>query len=181
MSSTERPVWLLDFDGVLNAVNTEGDTTIWADWEVRGRGSSPESIPWYLWAPEAVSVVREAHGAGVRVIWCTDWMGVTQKLHETIPALPPRMEYLTDRIAGPSKHWKVNAAMATVPDGAPLLWTDDHLKVRLLREKVSKEWLARRAGDTTLIAPHKKRGITPRDVATIRAWVARFAARGGRC
>ncbi len=169
----EQPIWLLDFDGVLNAVAPHGDTRIWKDWRTEGRGSSPDSIPWYLWAPEAVKVVGEAHEAGVRVIWLTDWEDMTQRLHETVHGLPARLEFLTRRISGPSKHWKVNAAMSIVPDAAPLLWTDDHLKTRLLREKVGKEWVANRGGDTALIAPRKEYGITPRDVDTIRAWVAR--------
>lgn len=168
-----QPIWLLDFDGVLNAVAPRGDTRVWETWHVSLKGEDPESIPWYLWAPEATQVVAEAATAGVRVIWLTDWMEMTQKLHETIPNLPPCLEFLTNRIAGPSRHWKVNAAMATVPDDAPLLWTDDHLHTRLLREKLSKDWIANRAGDTTVISPNKRVGVTPRDVRTIREWIAK--------
>lgn len=168
-----RPTWLLDYDGVLNAVSPRGDTTIWDTWKVSGKGLEPESIPWHLWAPEAVTVVAEAHAAGVRVIWLTDWMDLTQRLHETVTELPANLEYLTHRVGGdgPSKHWKVNAAMATVPDGVPLLWTDDHLNVRLVRENVTKEWLARR-GETLRICPRKSQGLTPKHVAQIRQWIS---------
>lgn len=171
--SAERPIWLLDFDGVINAVASSGDTRVWSEWKESMRGGDPDSIPWYLWAPEAVKVVGEAQSHGVRVIWLTDWMHMTGQIHEHIPEIPPRMEFLTNRIPGPSKYWKVNAARSVVPDGVPLLWTDDHLKTRMLREKSTKAWVHERAGDTVLINPRKDCGITPRDVTTIREWVAR--------
>lgn len=173
MPATEQPVWLLDFDGVLNILAPRGDTSVWEHWEVRGESSNPETIPWYIWAPEAVKLVAEARDAGVRVVWLTSWMGMTQRLHQTIPELPAGLEFLHDGFGGPSKHWKVNAARANVPDSAPLLWTDDELKVRLLREKATKEWIRERAGDTTIIAPLKRHGITPRDAAVIREWIVR--------
>lgn len=170
-----RPVWLLDYDGVLNVLSPQGDTTLWSEWKVEGRSSHPDSIPWHLWAPEAVKVVAEAHAAGVRVIWLTSWMDMTQRLHETVTELPEGLEFLTDRGAGKggaSRHWKANAAMATVPDEVPLLWTDDDLNHRLVREKVVKEWLASR-GETLRICPRKDQGLTPEHVARIRAWIAR--------
>lgn len=169
-----RPVWLLDYDGVLNALAPHGDTKVWSEWKVQGKGSNPDSIPWHLWAPEAVKVVAEAHAAGVRVIWLTTWMEMTQRLHETITELPAGLEFLTDHGAGsvgPSRHWKANAAMMTVPYGVPLLWTDDDLNRRLVREKAVKEWLASR-GDTTLMCPRKEHGLTPEHVTKIREWIA---------
>lgn len=171
-SADQRPIWLLDFDGVINILAPRGDISVWAHWEVRGKGMDAESIPWYLWAPEAAKLVAEAHDAGVRVVWCTDWQQGTQRLHTTITELPSGLEYLSDRIAGPSRYWKTNAAMAFVPDGVPLLWTDDHLRSNLLREKVTKEWVRDRTGDTTIIAPRKDHGLTPLSAAVIRTWIA---------
>lgn len=69
-----------------------------------------------------------------------------------------------------------NAAMATVPDGVPLLWTDDDLNRRLTREKVVKEWLASR-GDTLRICPRKEHGLTPAHVSEIREWIAAHTSR----
>jgi len=170
---SEQPVWLLDFDGVLNAVAAQGDTTVWRDWRRSPPDTPPENIPWFLWAPEAVTVVQDAVSAGVRVIWLTDWESGTTRIHETIAELPAGLEYLTRAARGPSRHWKANAAREAVPDAAPLLWTDDHLRARILREHSTKEWVAQRAGDTTVISPNKRVGVTPRDVRTIREWIAK--------
>lgn len=107
LAMDDRPVWLLDYDGVLNALAPRGDTKVWSEWKVQGKGSDPDSIPWHLWAPEAVKVVAEAHAAGVRVIWLTSWMEMTQRLHETVTELPAGLEYFTHHGAGsggPSRH-----------------------------------------------------------------------------
>jgi hypothetical protein len=176
--SAAKPIWLLDFDGVLNILAAQGDTSVWAEWRDHKR-PSPEDIPWMLWAPEAVSLVAEANEAGVRVVWLTTWGALTATIADVIKDIPADLEYWTNgdlsRIGHTSRrsgqNWKVDCARFLVPEQSPLLWTDDNLPKML--HKDDRAWLRSREPETLTIAPRKEIGLTPKHAARIRDWIGK--------
>lgn len=182
----KRPVWLLDFDGVLNAIASRGMKSGWDTWK-QARIPSPlpdEPDVTYpiLWAPEAVSVVADAVNAGVRVVWLTTWREDTYLLPLTLTELPdPDLMEVWDedtaKAAGArldplrmlGQDWKPTVARALLPDDVPLLWTDDNLHFFLLRE--DRSWLDSRKGSSELIAPSSSLGLSRKQVKSIREWI----------
>ena len=54
------PLWLLDVDGVLNAVTGKPDRTVWPDWQHGSAGADGQS--WPIWVSPTVSAtVRRVH------------------------------------------------------------------------------------------------------------------------
>lgn len=183
-----RPIWLLDFDGVVNALSKRGGRAYWPDWRSATipdpdggltRAGTPLQLQ-LLWAPEVIDTVRHALDAGVDVRWLSTWRAHTALLPEIIPGLP-RMRWLDETILAavdestldPGKSmesgpWKVLVAKAYVPGGAPLLWTEDSLSIDLL----SESWRRARTAATTLIRPRGATGLIQREVRTIREWIS---------
>lgn len=180
MTATARPAWLLDFDGVINILAAQGDTSVWGEWKDYRR-SSPDEIPWMIWAPEVAKLVGEAHDAGVRVVWLTTWGDLNKTIPEVIPEIPNGLEYWTDgdlsRIGVTSRrsgqNWKVDCARNLVPNDDPLLWTDDNLSAMLRAD--DRAWLKSRTPETLTISPRKDIGLTPAHVKRIRNWMANVA------
>lgn len=175
------PLWLLDFDGVVNAISRRGDRNVWDDWEAAEvTVATGESFP-LLWSPSVVGVINEAVDAGVEVVWLTTWRDETQLLPKVIDGLPDLMwwdeEDLTraghglDPLHTLNQRWKSQVARALVPDGAPLLWTDDNLDLGILRSD-DRDWLRRRPGGSTVITPHETIGLSKKNIRDIREWIA---------
>lgn len=187
-----RPVWLVDFDGVVNALSSSGGRMDWDD-RLSGsidhplgrttRGGAMIRLP-LLWSPTVVRVLGDAVAAGVDVRWLSTWREHTRQLPTVIDGLPvlPWLDesVLDDTVAAAldpegrmaSGAWKFACAKAYVPDEAPLLWTDD---AAYLVGGMSAAWRWRRAAETRVIAPRPASGLGPRDVAKIREWIAAVA------
>ena len=74
MKNRERPpLWLLDVDGVLNAVTGRPDRSIWPDWAY-GRATA-DGERWAIWFSRSViRTVVTAHEEGLaEVRWLTTW------------------------------------------------------------------------------------------------------------
>lgn len=181
------PVWLLDFDGVINAISKRGDRNVWDDWEF-ARIDHPQeaghSLP-LLWSPTVVQVVSDAVDAGVNVVWLSTWREDTRILPTVIDGLPelPWWDEQTLIEAGHRldplnvlhQRWKAQVAMAMVPDGAPLLWTDDNLDFGIVR-LAERTWLSKRPGGSTTVVPHETIGLSKKNVRVIREWLDDFAS-----
>jgi hypothetical protein len=143
MSRELPPVWLLDVDGVLNAVSSKPDGSVWP------RNAWLEGVAegWPIKAAEPVlRFVRDVHAAGVAEIrWHTTWQEAAQgELTQLLgfPDLPlqPCPEFHSGVNAaggsslGPGDWWKLPAAHRVLRDeGRRLLWTDDDLKTESYR------------------------------------------------
>lgn len=168
---TDQPIWLLDFDGVVNVLAPRGDESAWTDWNIHGESAHPDSLPWFLWSSTVASLVREARDAGVCVMWLTSWEASMRNAEKVVTELPEGLDILTraDNHTN-SRYWKAGAARSVIREGVPVLWTDDDLS-KILRPKDDKEWAQRM--DTTRIAPNPAVGLTPKHVAQIRSWIKR--------
>ncbi|BBX82196.1 hypothetical protein [Mycolicibacterium aubagnense] len=180
-------VWLLDFDGVINALSKRGGRSYWPEWssatvahpegDLTSAGD-PVHLP-LLWSPAVIAVIAEAARAGIDVRWLSTWREHTKRLPEIIPGLPDlpwldetildtrASDDLDPRLAMESGPWKVLVARAFVPAGAALLWTEDSLTVDLL----SESWRRSRTAPTTLIRPRPATGLISREVNEIREWI----------
>lgn len=181
-----RPVWLIDFDGVLNAIAKRGMRAGWDTWKQERIPSplpdEPNVTYPILWSPEAVSTVTTAVNAGVRVVWLTTWRENTYLLPLTVTELPdPDLMEMWDedtaRAAGAymdpmrllGQDWKPLVARALLPDDVPLLWTDDNLDWFLRRE--DRAWLTSRKGSVELIMPTPSLGLSRKQVRAIHEWI----------
>lgn len=190
------PIWLLDFDGVVNALSKRGGRTYWPDWRSasldhphgeRTRSGKTVRLP-LLWSQTVIDTITAAAAAGVDVRWLSTWREHTALLPDLIPGLPA-LPWLDEAIldnasadgldpaltmySGP---WKVEVAKAYVPDEAPLLWTEDSMSVDLL----SETWRRSRSSPTEFVRPRPSTGLVQKDVQAITQWVALHTNRHGR-
>ena len=185
-------MWLLDFDGVVNALSKRGGRNFWPhEWRSasidhpegdRDRRGRPVKLP-LLWSTTVLETVASALDAGVDVRWLSTWREHTTLLPPILAGLPEfgwlDEHLLADNdadgldarermVSGP---WKLAVAKAAVPDDAPLLWTEDALSVDML----SESWRRSRTAPTTFLRPHPAQGLIPRDVRAIGEWIAQYA------
>ncbi|MGX6608311.1 hypothetical protein ACWKSP_40275 [Micromonosporaceae bacterium Da 78-11] len=155
-----RPVWLLDVDGVLNATRP--------GWSAAPRNGTAygDGYPYRLrWAPALISRIRALHNAGsVTVRWCADADQV-----ERLFALPRLERAWTDPIShGAAPAAKLAAASAVLDQGYRLIWTDDDAVPT--SGPVHDELVA--TGRALLIAPLPNRGLQPEHLDMIEAFLS---------
>ncbi|GAA3341400.1 hypothetical protein GCM10020358_32580 [Amorphoplanes nipponensis] len=168
MIDVERPVWLLDVDGVVNTTRP-------------GWGAAPRrSLVWsaadntsYVlrWAPPLIDRIRRLHDGGrVEVRWCTTWCPESERL-ERLWRLPELARALhADPMPRGAECWplKLAAARAVLAEGRRLVWTDDEA---LPPPGPERDELAG-DGRALLIAPRPLRGLQPADLDLIEKFAA---------
>lgn len=162
---TSRPaVWLLDIDGVVNASRP-------------GWGGPPRQafvralgIDFRItWAPALVAEITRLHASDrVQVRLASTWNGhadaLGKALRWSLPlAFDPRGAALTPAAAAAAK---LAAALDVVAAGIRLIWTDDEA---IPTEGHALETL--RAAGALLIAPRPRRGLQPKDITAIKAYL----------
>jgi len=164
----EKPVWLLDVDGVVNTTRPGWGgpprrTSVWS-------GADKTSYV-IRWAPALIDRIRDLHLAGaVEVRWCTTWCPEAERL-ERLWGLPPLVRTLdAEPMPRGSDCWplKLAAARYVLASGHRLIWTDDEAlpEPGPVREELTA------GGRALLIAPRANRGLQPEELDHI----ARFAA-----
>ena len=184
-----QPIWLLDFDGVVNALSKRGGRTYWSDWNSAAvehpygettRSGQAVRLP-LLWSQTVIDAIAGAAAARVNVQWLSTWREHTALLPAVIAGLPElpwldekilhtaTVEELDPKLRMYSGPWKVQVAKAFVCDEAPLLWTEDSLTVDVL----SESWRRSRSGPTEFVRPRPSSGLVRREVQAISEWVRR--------
>lgn len=168
----DLPVWLLDVDGVLNAMGRPG----WS--------AAPEQRSAYVnglrfrlrWAPALLAEVRDLiRSDTVEVRWATSWVTHIDQVARAMGlpdlplafTLPPDLLAATADLHAATETAKRAAALDVVASGRRLLWTDDEA---IWPAGAQREHLE--AAGALLIAPDERRGLQPADVAAVRAWLA---------
>lgn len=162
MSEALPPVWLLDVDGVLNAVTDDPDPALWPDWR---RGSAvAEGRRWPItWSPTVASTVARLHESGaVEVRWLTTWAYDANDGLRELLGLPGLA--VAGAPGGSAAWWKLPCARAVAAEGRSLIWTDDDLAY----SPEAVEWVRSMPG-CLAIAPDPRAGLTPGDLARIEA------------
>jgi hypothetical protein len=176
---TPRPLWLLDVDGVLNAVTGKPDRSVWPDW--RQGSATAAGTAWPIWfSPTVLAALRRHVSAGVEVRWLTTWG------HEANASLRALLELPRFEVAGTmpvdpvgaeaggygsgdgrsgGTWWKADVVRRVVeaePDRA-LLWTDDDLA----QEPSARAWVQEHVSRSLLLAPQTHLGLTPKHLRRI--------------
>jgi hypothetical protein len=202
------PVWLLDIDGVLNAICDDPDDAVWPlDQWVRAEATCA-GVQWPLLAALPVlHFVRRIHEAGLAEIrWHTTWQheatGVARALD--LPDFPvepcPEFTGQGQRVGGAAptgpRWWKLAAAERIIDGGRSLLWTDDDADNQLRQHGDSplspdgEQEDPTRVPTVLIICPRPNEGMTAAHLSQIAEFLdcaagrltapARRAARGAR-
>lgn len=175
-SAPGSPVWLLDVDGVLNALATHLPTTAWTaeDWvqrvvwaDVPDRGLA--TLPVLAARPVLEFIDRVYETALAEIRWHSTWR--TAAITALAPALglpPIPMSVSPEWAAEQPVWWKIPAARRVAASGRRLVWTDDQLELYRAdpRNAAQLETLENSAG-TLLLSVDPETGLTPDDLETI--------------
>jgi hypothetical protein len=159
----DRPVWLLDVDGVINVG--------WPEWDGGSRsGSAYSSGQEFLirWAPALIERIRGLHERyAVDIRWCSTWCCDADQL-ERLFGLPALERAWTADINGlVAAAAKLAAARQVLAEKRRLIWTDD---TEVPTDGPLYDELTR-DGRALLIAPHWRRGLLPEHLDAIEAFV----------
>lgn len=171
----DRPVWLLDVDGVL-----EGSRPGWHAVPRRDRLRLADGTELrYTWAPALVERINRVHrGGAVEIRWATSWItpGAIRDVavHELaalfgLPTGLPLAWQLPAAQLSPGQVLaaKRRAAIGVVRAGRRLVWTDDNAIPRLGPHRAELD----KAG-ALLIAPSVRTGLLPEHLDHIEAYLA---------
>lgn len=166
METLDKPVWLLDVDGVIFPESSKP-----------GWGAAPRRVHIPIsdgrilterYAYQLVRQIRDIIKSGVvEVVWATTWINDNDILKlERIFSFPP-LGYAFPRCAVGGFREKTEAAEHVIRSGRKLIWTDDNVvpKWGYTYEKLTKD------GRSLLISPDPKRGLQPEDMDAIRAFL----------
>lgn len=187
----QRPLWLLDVDGVLNAVAKRPDRGVWRDW--RQGTATADGVVWPIWfSPTVTGTVARLHESGVvEVRWLTTWGAQANGELRTLfgmPRLevagePPHVsgdhgagshgeavaiEEVQEPDDGKVSWWKLDAVRRVLTDepSRPVIWTDDDLG----GERDAVAWVERNVPRRLLLSPRPNVGLTPRQLKAIRSY-----------
>jgi hypothetical protein len=167
----ERPLWLLDIDGVVNALARGPLPRTWPEGEwverlvitdIPDRGVMTLPI---LAARPVLDFIADVHASGrAEIRWHSTWR--TAAITSFAPALGLPMSIPMTVAPEWSKRpvtqwWKLGAAERAVAAGRRLVWTDDDLRVY----RSETQHLAQ-AG-ALLLAPYGDLGLTPEELERI--------------
>lgn len=166
-STRNKPVWLLDVDGVINvdepAWHMTQEDVAYAD----GRESTMR------WAPQLIDEIRTLHQSGlVEVRWCTTWCDYAHQLDRlwNIPNVEPAFTNVSPRRAQTAKF---SAANYVVHDEKrPLIWTDDMIDMNTLDDDLGDNDRA------LIISPNPQRGLTINHIVKIVQFASQCIQRG---
>lgn len=190
----ERPIWLLDVDGVLNAATATPDESAWPVWRTGEAIAAGGEWP-ITWAEPVADAITRIHGTGlVDILWLTTWEDAANESLGPLLGLPelPVASRVRPEGSGEGAHgfvgtragarrpwWKFDVAERILdPEPLrPLIWTDDDLSW----EPDARAWAEQRPSPTLLIAPATDVGLTAEHLAAIEEFCREHGASpGGR-
>ena len=165
----DRPIWLLDVDGVINANGwTRRESDFWPKESVRHELISLNQWQRYhiFVAEGLIEFINEMQGSGkVEIVWATTWLD--QANTHLAPAFGlPLLEVGARPIGTDDGNYKHRAAREAIAAGRSVIWTDDVEINDVMREEFLASGLRH-----LLIAPDEVYGLTPADCAKIREFV----------
>ncbi|MBG0825226.1 hypothetical protein HS048_31540 [Planomonospora sp. ID91781] len=160
----DRPVWLLDVDGVINVARPG-----WGDVPRSGTAYSGGGAYRMRWAPALIDRIRALHRAGgVEIRWCSTWCADADQV-ERLFALPLLARAWTDHLSAVvAAEAKLAAARRILAQERRLIWTDDVETPTCgpVYDELTE------SGRALLIAPSPRRGLQPDDLAAIETFVS---------
>jgi len=174
----ERPVWLLDVDGVLNACSSRGCRSVWPQecWH-RHLVADLDGRKWpILVADPIVSYLRAVHANGdAEIRWHTSWQhSAPQRLAPAL-GLPDWPLAVAPEHHDPAEHtthgwWKLGAVARVLDEeGRRLVWTDDDISFGAQLTGAVGE-LLRRPG-ALAVTPRSTIGLTLKNLLAVDAFL----------
>jgi hypothetical protein len=166
-------LWLLDVDGVVNAVAKNVVRDVYADWVCLDAKAGGQLFPIKAAQP-VLDFLREVHESGLAQIWWhTTWQEDAPLLGKQL-GLPEfgvwrapesNWNYAEHR----SQWWKTPGALRakSIADefGSKFVWTDDDIPYELSK-------IDRPAFDGgLLVSPNQRHGLSPKELETIAAFL----------
>jgi hypothetical protein len=174
------PVWLLDIDGVVNALSRRAPSAPWpaGSWEqhvvrieVPDRGML--TLPILAARPvlEFITDVVESGAAEVR--WHSTWgQSAITTLGPALGLPPIELSVAPEWADSAAMWWKIPAARHLAESGRRLVWTDDQLPLYRTDRLGAGELAALEAWDgALLLAPDPAAGLSPDDLARIAGFL----------
>jgi hypothetical protein len=168
-----KPVWLLDIDGVINALESPGPPLhAWPAgcWRTV-QAESAHQLSWPIVAAQPVlDFIWMVHTKGLAEIrWHTSWQEFANNVSRELdlPELPlqPAPEF-DEPIS--LTWWKLPAARRVLSEGRRLIWTDDDVGSELSR--VERREL-KATGRALLLCPDTKTGLRHRHLKRIESFL----------
>lgn len=164
------PVWLLDFDGVINATGPAWGVKPLRMWSPPSRYALGQTYRVRFAAPLIGRIKDVAESGLVEVRWCSTWNGDTDALRAmTGLDFPAAFE------VEPNQHWTIVAARKRLAaqnvlerEGRRLIWTDD-VEVPFTWE-LSHATITQ-GGRALLIRPKERQGLLPAHMDEIDRFV----------
>ena len=175
MTTPVPPVWLLDIDGVVNALARGPVAGSWpADQWVQHvvaadiPGSGRMVLPIFVARPVLDFVARVIRTGAAEVIWHSTWREAAVSDLAPVLGLPAMPISVAPEWTHRPEHlwWKLPAAQRVVQSGRRLVWTDDDIAV--VPDQVG-ELAAHK--DTLLISPEPQTGLTADNLRSIAAFI----------
>lgn len=181
-TSAEVPLWLLDIDGVVNALGTSLPADVWPEgaWvqrvvqvEIPDRG--PMTLPILASRPvlEFLTSVFTTGRAEIR--WHSTWRSAAVTGLAPMFGLPPIPISIAPEWSQrpPGTWWKLPAAERAVAAGRRLVWTDDDLALYRADPQAADRLAALDASpDVLLRSVDGRSGLTPDDLTAIDEFLA---------
>lgn len=168
----EPPVWLLDVDGVLNAVTKKPARNVWpADQWLRGEATSTGHTWPILAAQPVVDFIRDVHDQGrAEIRWHTTWQDEAVAIEKllNLPTFPVQdaPEWAVHLRGETEEWWKLGAVRRVVTEERrPLVWTDDDAD-RFQVPAADRALLAS-ATPSLVLCPSPYTGLTPKHLRKI--------------
>lgn len=156
----ERPLLLVDIDGVISLFGFEPTSPPSGTWQI------VDGIA-HLLSATAGDHLRELSIA-YELAWCSGW---EEKANDYLPyvlGLPDRFPHLSFTPAAPAVqgHWKLDAIDRYAGPDRPLAWIDD------AHDEPCRVWARTRPGPTLLITTNPARGLTEDHVEELLRWAS---------
>lgn len=163
-----KPLLLLDFDGVLNAMlgRRDGPNPDWPDWE------KSHVDGFTLWTSKAMAA---AVSSLAEVNWLTTWNedDKANTLLSPLLRVGP-FPVAAAPLAYPDRDevWKPRAVAAALKTGRPVVWLDDDCEL-LWAEwlRVAPEWKHEDTSNLFKLAPEDTVGLTAEHVSAVADWL----------
>jgi hypothetical protein len=159
---TERPLLILDVDGVLLPLTRDSSAPAPSGFRAARAWSFDVLVPVHL--PSALG----EFAASFELVWCSDWEHAANR--EVAPLFGlPELPTLTRGRGRGGGWWKLDAVREYAGE-RPLVWADDQMS------STARRWATERNASTLLLRPHRERGLSARQMALIAGFARRLGA-----
>lgn len=181
MDKNLRPIWLLDVDGVINALCAP------KTWDEHKEGIAHLDDGSYkiCWSEELIRAIELINKEDVEVRWLTTWGHYANEVLRPLVNLeeefPVQAEpvyasgYGGASLSYTTFDWKYMAVLEVLEEGRPIIWTDDDAWTESMLAELTEK-----AGEIPIltIKPYALDGLSRNDIEIIKSWVIQVTSQG---